>query len=90
MCNLQILRTFVKNVLNEAFKRGVRSIAFPAIGSGNLKFPPDVVAASLFETVDNFSARNARTSISEVRFVIYEKDDATYEVSDELSCTICL
>jgi poly [ADP-ribose] polymerase 10/14/15 len=65
-------------------KKGIRSIAFPAVGSGNLRFPPDIVAKSMLEAVDNFSSRNTRTSINEVRFVIYGKDDATYDVSIEL------
>lgn len=84
ICILQVLKAFARKVLDEASKKNIGSVAFPAIGCGNLAFPPDVVAKCLFETVDDFSSKNSGTSISEVRFVIYEKDTATYDVSVDL------
>jgi len=74
----QILRDFIKKILNEAAKKNLRSVAFPAIGAGALSFPADLVASCLFETVDNFSSKNSNPSISEVRCVIYDKDVQTF------------
>jgi O-acetyl-ADP-ribose deacetylase (regulator of RNase III) len=55
------------------------SIAFPSIGTGNLKIPHEVAARVMIEEVMAFSA----TSIRRVVFVVYEKDVQTISVSVE-------
>ncbi|XP_023932230.1 poly [ADP-ribose] polymerase 14-like isoform X2 [Lingula anatina] len=70
----QILRQFIQNCLNELSRTGFLSIAFPAIGTGNLGFPKDLVAKAMFEEIKNFSSANSHTSLKDVLFVIYEKD----------------
>ena len=75
------MRSFATSILTEASKKGVMSLAFPAIGTGILAFPADVVATVLFDVVDNFSMKNPGTSITEVKFVVYEKDLKVWAVS---------
>jgi O-acetyl-ADP-ribose deacetylase (regulator of RNase III) len=65
----------------QASNRNLKSVAIPAFGTGVLAFPADVVAKNMFKTIDGFSAKNPRTSIKEVRVVIYDKDVATADVS---------
>jgi poly [ADP-ribose] polymerase 10/14/15 len=67
----------MQRCLNLAEKKQLRSIAFPAIGAGNLKYPLDIVADQMFRTVDDWQG----TYVKEVKFVIYPKDTAVIQVS---------
>jgi len=55
------------------------SIAFPAIGTGTLKFPRAEVAEIYFDVVISFSQKNPDTSLKEVRFVLYDQDHPTVQ-----------
>ena len=79
--SFQTLRKFVRNCLIEAEKRRLNSIAIPAVGTGVLGFPSDLVVNSLFNEADKFSASNPNTTVNEIRFVIYDKDQKTFDVS---------
>ncbi len=68
-------------MLNLAHSCGCSSIAFPTIGTGNLKFPVDVVASTMFKVVMDFSSANPETTINDIRFVLYDKDRPTVTVS---------
>ena len=57
----------------------MKSIAFPAIGTGTLQFPHADVAEIYFDEVMSYSQKNPRTSIKEVRFVLYDKDDLSIQ-----------
>ena len=50
------------------------------MGTGNLQFPPDVVADTMFKAVTDFSKANPGTSLKDVRFVLFDKDVATVQV----------
>lgn len=63
-----------------ASEKGFKSIAFPAIGTGVLNFPPSLVAKVMFETVILFKNQYPDCSLKKVEFVIYPKDTATVEV----------
>ena len=71
----------MNNCLNEADSKRYNSIAFPAIGTGNLGFPRDVVAKEMFTVIYNFARANPKTSIKDVRFIVYQKDTGTISVS---------
>ena len=64
-----------------AAQSGFTSVALPALGTGNLHFPRDVVADTMFKTVMDFSKANPGTSVKDVRFVLYDKDQPTIDVS---------
>ncbi|XP_072025000.1 protein mono-ADP-ribosyltransferase PARP14-like [Amphiura filiformis] len=77
--SLQILQTAVKKILKTAGKYGVASVALPAIGTGNLGFPRDVTARAMYEAVAEFSRENASSSVKDIRFWVYDKDQPTIQ-----------
>ena len=76
-----MLEHFMKGCLQAAEKKSMHSVAFPAMGTGNLGYPKDLVAQHMFTTVADFSNHNPRTKIKEVLFVVYDKDYETVKVS---------
>ncbi|KAJ8316886.1 hypothetical protein KUTeg_004790 [Tegillarca granosa] len=75
------LQKIMRGCLEEADKSKMRSICFPAFGTGNLGFPKHISAEYMFKsTEDFFDAKGiANTSVRDVRFVIYNKDQSTIE-----------
>ncbi|XP_078060925.1 protein mono-ADP-ribosyltransferase PARP14-like [Mustelus asterias] len=67
--NLAVIRQAVQNVLQECYKRQYESVAFPAIGTGNGKLSPHLVAGVMFDTIASV-AKNFPTSIQLIRIVI--------------------
>ena len=76
----QVLRDILQKSLMEAQKRNLLSIAIPAIGTGNLQFPRDRVAAISFDEVLTFSKNNRRSCVKEVHLVVYDQDLPTVQV----------
>ena len=68
------MRDIIKKSLYEAQKRKLSSIAIPAIGTGNLQFPHNRVAAASFDEVMTFSKNNPSSVLKEVHLVVYHKD----------------
>ena len=75
-----MLRTSLLNALEVASSKNLSSIAIPAVGTGALNFPADVVANIMFDTVINFSKENSQSSIKEVQFVLYQADHNNIKV----------
>ena len=71
---MQELRGIITKCLNEAQKRSFASIAIPALGTGNLGYPRDRVAAASFDEVLAFSKNNPGSTLREVHLVVYDKD----------------
>ena len=71
---------FIKCCLALASTSGYTSIAFPALGTGAMGFPADVVASTMFETVDAFEAKNPDSSLRQVKFVVWSEDKVTARV----------
>ncbi|XP_060587421.1 uncharacterized protein LOC132742944 [Ruditapes philippinarum] len=69
-CNRYSIYDLVKRCLNGAEKKQLKSIAFPAIGAGNLKYPLHIVADEMFRAVGEWHG----TFVKEVKFVIPPKD----------------
>ena len=69
------------DALNHADQSGFTSIALPAMGTGGLQFPRDVVAQTMFNSVIEFSKKNPGTSVKDVRFVLYSGDQPAIGVS---------
>ena len=69
----------LSDALNMAEKDGMTSIAFPAIGTGKLRFPGRVVATAMFEEVTRFSKSARSPSVTDVKIVIFDKQ--TIDVS---------
>jgi O-acetyl-ADP-ribose deacetylase len=69
------LRGSTRRSLEIANERGLRSIAFPAVGTGIARFPLDACARIMLEEVVAHS--RSPSSIREVRFVLFGADAET-------------
>uniref|UniRef100_A0ABM0M7L8 Poly [ADP-ribose] polymerase 14-like n=1 Tax=Saccoglossus kowalevskii TaxID=10224 RepID=A0ABM0M7L8_SACKO len=86
----QVLRKIMQNCLNTAAQSGYKSIAFPAIGTGGLGFPRDVTAEIMYEEVIAYINDNPASSVSEIRFVVYDQDFATIQVCRQQPDTVVM
>ncbi len=66
------LRGSTRRSLDIAHQRGLRSVAFPAVGTGIAHFPMDECARMMLEEVVAHAQRG--TSLNEVRFVLFGAD----------------
>ncbi|XP_062434814.1 protein mono-ADP-ribosyltransferase PARP14-like [Rhea pennata] len=81
----KILGNIITKCLQIAEELSLKSITFPAIGTGNLVFPKSVVAKLLFDKVFEFSSKKKVNSLKEVHFLLHPKDTSNVQVfSDEL------
>ncbi|XP_021355999.1 uncharacterized protein LOC110452051 [Mizuhopecten yessoensis] len=74
---LKFMRSFVWGCLTEADKKKYSTISFPALGTGNLGYPRDLVAKTMFDTVNSYFNEGKDSSIETVSFVVYPKDTPT-------------
>lgn len=61
--------------------RKFKTLAFPAIGTGRLQIPPDVVATCVREVVEEYSLSHPQTSVEKLIFVIHEADTENFQVN---------
>ncbi|XP_025943186.1 poly [ADP-ribose] polymerase 14-like, partial [Apteryx rowi] len=81
----KILGNIITECLQIAEELSLKSITFPAIGTGNLAFPKSIVAKLLFDKVFEFSSKKKLNSLEEVHFLLHPKDTSNVQVfSDEL------
>ncbi|CAC5392791.1 PARP10_14_15 [Mytilus coruscus] len=76
---------FIKNCLNTAVDLNMKSIAFPALGTGNLIYPPNIVASSMFLVVDEFASDYNGGALTEINFVIFPADTSVLQIEDALN-----
>uniref|UniRef100_K1Q9A6 Poly [ADP-ribose] polymerase 14 n=1 Tax=Magallana gigas TaxID=29159 RepID=K1Q9A6_MAGGI len=77
-----VLRRFVENCLSLADVRKFKTLAFPAIGTGRLQIPPDVVATCVRVVVEEYSLSHPQTSVEKLIFVIHDADTENFQVQD--------
>lgn len=68
---MQKLKKLVFAMLNNA--RALDSIALAAFGTGNLNYPPELVAQMMYTAVEEFDAAATGASLKEVNLVVYHK-----------------
>ncbi|XP_053181167.1 protein mono-ADP-ribosyltransferase PARP14-like [Scomber japonicus] len=68
------LISIIRYCLEEAEKRHMTSISFPAIGTGNLSFPRDLVSRVLLKEIHSYSRRRTPRYLSEVAIVVHPSD----------------
>ncbi|XP_052082733.1 uncharacterized protein LOC127720272 isoform X2 [Mytilus californianus] len=78
--SIQQFEYFIKNCLNTAVDLNMKSIAFPALGTGNLSYPPNIVASSMFLVVDKFASDYNVGALTEINFVIFPADTSVLQV----------
>ncbi|XP_077305919.1 protein mono-ADP-ribosyltransferase PARP14-like [Lithobates pipiens] len=84
-----ILCTIIKNCLALAEQNQWTSISFPAIGTGNLGFPKDLVAFVMFDEIFQFSCKTKVQNLQEVHLVLHPSDRDTIKAftSQMKNCT---
>ncbi|XP_040214270.1 LOW QUALITY PROTEIN: protein mono-ADP-ribosyltransferase PARP14-like [Rana temporaria] len=70
----KILRKIIKDCLALAEQNQWTSISFPAIGTGILGFPKDLVAFVMFDEIFQFSCKNKVQNLQEVHLVLHPSD----------------
>lgn len=80
---LQILSGIVKDCLNKAEDNSFISITFPAIGTGNLKFPKDLIAQLMLDEIIKFSKKIQPKFLKKVVIILHPGDAATVQVNKE-------
>ncbi len=76
-----MLKELIQRLLMQATKHSLTSISIPALGTGVLGFPADVVANIMYSTCVEYATNNSGASIKTITFVIYERDQSTINVS---------
>ncbi|KAM6934529.1 poly(ADP-ribose) polymerase family member 14-related sequence 1 [Xenentodon cancila] len=78
------LSDILKDCLGLAESNHMTSISFPAIGTGNLGFPKDLVASLMLERILSFSSHKQPKNLKKVVIVLYPADaEVIKEFSDE-------
>lgn len=77
----QDLTTIVTYCLEQAERLQMRSLSFPAIGTGALCFPRDVVSRVLLRETRSFSRRRTPRHLRDVVIVVHPSDKLTVDVS---------
>ncbi|XP_069389111.1 protein mono-ADP-ribosyltransferase PARP14-like [Paralichthys olivaceus] len=74
----KLLSAIFKNCLDKAEDTGLTSIALPAVGTGNLGFPRDLVASLMLTEISAFSMKKPK-HLKEVVIVLYAGDVQTIQ-----------
>ncbi|KPP70403.1 poly-like [Scleropages formosus] len=74
----KILREIVQKCFKLAEKQEAQSISFPAIGTGNLDFPKDLVAKMMLEETLKYS-KSCPIHLQEVFYIVHPSDTETVE-----------
>nr|XP_031536359.1 protein mono-ADP-ribosyltransferase PARP14 isoform X2 [Vicugna pacos] len=82
----KIMENIIRECLEITERLSLRSIAFPAIGTGNLGFPKNVFAELITTEVLKFSSKNQLKSLQEVCFLLHPSDHGNIQAfSDEFA-----
>ncbi|XP_077305872.1 protein mono-ADP-ribosyltransferase PARP14-like [Lithobates pipiens] len=73
----KILRKILSDCLSATEAKQCRSITIPAIGTGMLGFPKNIVAASMYEEILEFSSKNQLQYLKQVDFMLHPSDQET-------------
>ncbi|XP_052772219.1 uncharacterized protein LOC128211453 isoform X2 [Mya arenaria] len=69
-----IVKKFVKRCLYLADRLDCKSVAFPAVGVGQLKYPRRETASAMLEAIEEYKNETAMTNVQEVKIFVYEGD----------------
>ena len=68
------IRTATKNALMRARELGIRSVAFPALGTGVGGFPPELAAEAMIDECVSFLRKESAPSLKRILFVLFSDD----------------
>ncbi|XP_069331213.1 protein mono-ADP-ribosyltransferase PARP14-like [Eulemur rufifrons] len=82
----KIMEDIIRECLEITESLSLKSIAFPAIGTGNLGFPKTIFAELIISEVFKFSSKNQPTALQEVQFLLHPSDHGNIQAfSDEFA-----
>ncbi|XP_019898754.3 protein mono-ADP-ribosyltransferase PARP14-like isoform X2 [Esox lucius] len=88
---VQALRRGVRNILTSCDDKGIRSVAFPVVGTGIvLKFPDEVATRVLLEEIHKYEKSRANRSLSLVLIVVHPNDRESTKALQTAQKTLCL
>ncbi|XP_047660503.1 protein mono-ADP-ribosyltransferase PARP14 isoform X2 [Tachysurus fulvidraco] len=76
---VEVLKGIIKTCLKKAEDLKMTSISFPAIGTGNLRFPIDLVASLLLSEIHAFSASVSPQFLTEVTVIVHPAASETVQ-----------
>ncbi len=68
------VKKIIKSLLDEAINNKFESICFPALGTGNLKYPIQFIPNLMFQAFDEYFSSVKNSTLKKVIIVIYDKD----------------
>ncbi|KAH9492142.1 Protein mono-ADP-ribosyltransferase parp14 [Bulinus truncatus] len=68
------MKSLIRKMLERADELKAKSISFPALGTGNLNYPPDLSCKVILESISEYSNQNPYSHLDHVNIVIYPKD----------------
>ena len=69
----------IKSLLQSAISKNFKSIAFPALGCGELLFPPSLVVKWFDDVFKTFFLGHTNHSLQQIKIVLYESDKTVYD-----------
>ncbi|XP_054984122.1 protein mono-ADP-ribosyltransferase PARP14-like [Sorex araneus] len=84
----KMMEDIIQKCLEITESLSLRSIAFPAIGTGNLGFPKRVFAELILSEVVKFSSKNQVTTLQEVHFLLHPSDHESIQVFSDVFAQI--
>ncbi|XP_060909810.1 poly(ADP-ribose) polymerase family member 14-related sequence 1 isoform X2 [Labrus mixtus] len=75
----ETLKSIFSDCLGKAEGSALTSISLPAIGTGNLGFPKDMVASLMLKEILEFSSKKQPKHLKKVRIILYPGDAKTIE-----------
>ncbi|XP_008583378.1 PREDICTED: poly [ADP-ribose] polymerase 14 [Galeopterus variegatus] len=79
-----VMENIIRKCLKITESLSLKSIAFPAIGTGNLGFPKTIFAELIISEVFKFSSENQLQTLQEVQFLLHPSDYGNIQAfSDE-------
>uniref|UniRef100_A0A8B9GIK0 Poly [ADP-ribose] polymerase n=1 Tax=Amazona collaria TaxID=241587 RepID=A0A8B9GIK0_9PSIT len=78
---LEMLEDIITFCLKKTEELGLKSITFPAIGTGGFRFPTNIVSKLMFDVVFKFSSSHTRRTLQEVHFVLNPNDADNIQVA---------
>ncbi|XP_073503654.1 protein mono-ADP-ribosyltransferase PARP14-like [Phyllobates terribilis] len=74
-----VLRGVIQQCLTWTDRQRLKSLSVPALGTGNLAFPKDFVAAVMLDEISQFSSKNKPQNLKEVEIVLHPQDKDTIQ-----------
>ncbi|KAH9492135.1 hypothetical protein Btru_048699 [Bulinus truncatus] len=72
--NIKNMKNLIKKLLEGAENFKAESISFPALGTGNLTFPPEITAQVMLEMIAEYSKNNPSSVVKLVNIVVFPQD----------------